>query len=818
MDLMCQRGIRPMADTFACVLLECARQKALGEGQRVHDLMLKGRWNSNEYLQRHLISMYASCQAMREAREVFARIQQRNSFAWAAVVGGYIRTRQYKEVIHCFYQMRSEGSHLNKLLFFHILTACSKLGALAVGEQVHSLIVKSDYSGEGLLESALLDMYIKCGRILNARAVFDTLKIRNVITWNIMITAYCKHGQIEEALKLFQSMQSEGLKPDSVTLVCILKACTGVEHLSDEGRRVHGLIKETDLEKHVHVGTALISMYSSSGNISEAKEVFKMMPRHEIGPSTAMMNGYVQQGSSEDALKVFQDLQDEGVELDSRSLVSALGACSRLDLLQEGRKVHALVVGRGLQLDLFVGAALVTMYARCGSLEDARQVFDNLSSRDKVLWNAMLAAYAKYRHGSEALGLFKQMSCLGILPDEVTFISLFNACADVELLDAGRQAHSLFLQSPVLLNSKLQNSLLNMYAKCRQLEDAKGIFNAIAKPDVVGWTTMIKLYAELGQGEEAIKLFKELQHEGVQLDPVFYVSALEGCSSVTTRKFGRMLHSEAIRSCGALDISVENALLSMYIRCGSLCDAQKLFLKMSKQDVVSWTSMINGYVQHAHFEEALDLFTEMRRKGVNPNKVTFLCTLNACGSIPDLGSGQVIHGLITKTELAKDTAVCNALVDMYAKSGAIREARQVFDEIPRPDLISWNTMILAYSHHGSESEALQVFGRMRESAVKPNHITFEGVLRACCRLKLVDEGTQYFNSMISEYGIPAADEHCAITVYLLGQSDRLAAAKDLVSTLPHKPGRSVWRALLDVGRVHGDEDLVKQASCQISGQ
>eukprot|EP00249_Psilotum_nudum_P001134 c13470_g1_i2 orf=1-807(-) len=269
------------------------------------------------------------------------------------------------------------------------------------------------------------------------------------------------------------------------------------------------------------------------------------------------------------------------------------------------------------------------MYGKCGSLHDARSVFDRMFQCNSVSWNAIIASYAQNGNGRKALELFRQMQLKDIAPDKITFISIFTACSCQEAIGLGKLAHAFAASNGFESDVCLGNALIGMYGRCGTIKDAWRVFLMMPERNAVSWTVMIAGYCQHGHSREALQLFQHMQKEGVKPDKVTFISILEACTDHSDLAQGRLIHSGIVASGTELDVVVGTAIVSMYSRCESLEDAHRIFQKMPERSVVSWNAMISGYSQHGQSKDALQLFYQMQQEGVNPDKVTFISILDA---------------------------------------------------------------------------------------------------------------------------------------------------------------------------------------------
>eukprot|EP01018_Ginkgo_biloba_P022701 Gb_16848 [translate_table: standard] len=510
------------------------------------------------------------------------------------------------------------------------------------------------------------------------------------------------------------------------------------------------------------------------------------------------------QGHLKEALQILH-INDQPV--DNCTYICLLQECIKKKALSEGKLVHTHMIGEGFMRDRLLENTLFNLYAKCGRLVDARRVFEGLHNRDVFSWNVMIAAYCKHGLAQEAVKMFSQMQRTGIEPNEFTFASVLPAYANLAHVEQGMVIHEDIIRNGFQADAFVESALVNMYAKCGSIEKARQVFDKMSQRNVVSWTAMIVGYVKNGQGVEALKLFRDMQLEGVKPNLNTLASVLPACANSAALEQGVEIHEEIIRSGIQTDAFVESALVDMYAKCGSLDKARNVFDKMHQRDVVSWTSMIAGYVQHGQGVEALKLFRQMDLAGVKPDRNTFACVLSSCGNLAALQQGMDVHEDILRSGLQSDVFVESALVDMYAKCGNLDKARHIFDNMHERNTVSWTAMISGYAMHGFGKEALQLFEQMRHSGVKPNHVTLVCCLSACCHAGLVEEGLQYFDCISQSYHITPTMEHYVCIVDLLGRAGRLDEAQYFINKMPIEPDATVWNCLLGACRVHINIEL-----------
>jgi pentatricopeptide repeat protein len=594
------------------------------------------------------------------------------------------------------------------------------------------------------------------------------------------------------------------------TYFSLLQGCADTKSL----KQVHTHILINGFEQNVFLGTKLVSMYSTLGCLENARLVFDKTNDQNRNSFmwNAMIRWYARAGFCEESLTLYYQMQHAGVNPDNFTYSFVLKACGSLSDLQEGREIHHQILKSGDESNVFVGTALIDMYAKCGRVELARQLFDKMSMRNVVTWSAMIAGYAQNERGNETLALFREMQVAGVVPNSVTMVSVVSMCASLAGMRQAKWVHGYVIRGGFDSDLSVGNALLDMYAKCGSTEIAHHLFDKMSERDVVSWSVMIVRHAQNGNANEALKLFWQMHLAGMKPDSVTMASVIPACANLGALQHGEAIHSYIIRSGFEWDVSVGNALIDMYAKCGRIETACQYFDKMFKKDVVSWTSMIGGFSQNGYANKAIALFCQMPLTGVRPNSVTLVSVLPACAHLSALEQGRWIHAYAIRNGLECDVSVGNALVDMYAKCGSVETARLLFDKLHNRDVVSWNTMITGYGMHGYGEDALALFNQMQRTEMKPDYVTFIGVLSACRHAGLVDEGRQYFNYINQDYGITPKMEHYACMVDLLGRAGCLDEAHDFIKRMPVEPSASVWGALLLACRIHRNIKLAECAS------
>ncbi|KAJ7536574.1 hypothetical protein O6H91_12G075100 [Diphasiastrum complanatum] len=552
-------------------------------------------------------------------------------------------------------------------------------------------------------------------------------------------------------------------------------------------------------------------MYAKCARVLDARQVFDSMPEHNVFSWTTIISAYADHRQGKEAINLFQQMQQAGLPPNRFTFAIVLKACTRIQALEQGKQYHLDVIKSGFESDVAIGNTLIDMYAKCGCIEDAHRVFNNMHERNVVSWTAIIAGYAQQGFGKEALDLYEQMTEEGVRPNTVTYAILLKACASIAALEQGKQLHLDIIKSGFESDVIVGSTLIDMHAKCGCIEDARQVFNNMHERSVVSWNAMIAGYAQHGLGKEALDLYEQMKQEGVRPDIVTYVVLLKACGSIAALELGKQLHSDIIRSGFESDLIVGSTLVDMYAKCGCIEESCQVFNNMHERDVVSWNAMIAGYAEHGLGKEAFNLYEQMKQESVQPNKITYLVLLKASASIAALEQGKQVHLDIIKSGFESNVNVGSTLVYMYAKCGCIEDALQVFNNMHERDVVSWNAMIAGYAQQGLGKEALTLWEQMLREGIKPDEVTYVSILSACSHCGLVDKGRHLFDSMCKDHGVIPTIDHYICMVDLLSRAGCLTDAENFIRKMPIHPNAVIWMTLLGAARIHGDVEIGRHA-------
>ena len=535
-----------------------------------------------------------------------------------------------------------------------------------------------------------------------------------------------------------------------------------------------------------------------------------------------MISSYSKHGKCSEALFLVHSMHRSHTKFTESTFSSVLSVCARLRRLQDGKLIHCLVLKSGLESFELVGSALLYFYASCFEIGEARRVFDLLVGRNEVLWSLMLVGYVNCKLMDDAMSLFAKMPRRDVIvwttlisglsknggsrgkamelfrlmmrsgeatPNEFTFDCVVRDCGRLRILSQGRTVHGLLMRCGLEYNPSIGGALVEFYCECEAIDDAWRLCKGVVNPSLNALNSLIDGLMLMGRIEDAELVFKGM----TEMNPVSYNLMIKGyaanCRIDDSKRLFEKMPCKTIFS--------SNTMISVYSRNGEIDKAFELFEETkNEKNPVTWNSMMSGYIHGGQPEEALKLYITMRRLSILQTRSTFSALFHACSSLGSLQQGQLLHAHLIKTPFESNVYVGTSLVDMYSKCGSIMEARTSFDSISSPNVPAWTALINGHAHHGLGSEAISLFDRMIEQGLAPNGATFVGVLCACSRTGLVDEGMKIFHSMERCYGVTPILEHYTCVVDILGRSGRIREAEEFIKKMPLEADGVIWIALL----------------------
>lgn len=691
-------GEEPNEFTYGSVLSACTTLQAPIFGEQVYSLARKKGFISNGYVRTGMIDMFSKNSSFEEAQRVFFDVSCENVVCWNAIISGAVRNGENWTALSLFCQMHHGSLKLNNYTVPSILTACSALKELHIGEAIHGLVIKS-FATDVFVETAIVDLYAKCGRMNEAVRKFLQMPNHNVVSWTAIISGFVQENDSVSALKFFKDMRETGNEINVYTVTSVLSACAKLEMIEGAGQ-IHSLLLKLPLSLDASVQAALIDMYSKLGEVGLSGLVFGEVENMKDSRIwTAMVSSFAHSQNFAKAVELFQIMLRQGVRPDVYCTSRVLSIISCLNM---ARQMHSYTLKSGLVTGVAVGSSLFTIYSKCGCLEESYKAFEEVPNKDNVSWGSMIAGFVEHGYADQAFWLFKEMLSQETVPDHLTLTATLTACSALRFLQIGKEIHGYAFRLGIGTNVVVGGALLSMYSKCGRLELSRRVFDMLPQKDSIAYSSLISGYAQNGLVEEALLLFREMIMTDLAVETFTIMSVLRAIALLNRSSIGTQLHAYIEKLGLQSDVFVGSSLVIMYSKCGSLEDCCKAFDHIEKPDLIGWTAIIVSYAEHGKGLEALAAYERMRRAGIQPDAVTFVGVLLACSH-----SGLVEEAFFYLNSMVKDYNIkpnhrhYACIVDLLGRSGRLKEAESFINSMPvEPDAIIWGTLLAACKVHG----------------------------------------------------------------------------------------------------------------------
>ncbi|KAI5070801.1 hypothetical protein GOP47_0015144 [Adiantum capillus-veneris] len=832
-------------DDLLPILVNCLDCKNLTQARHAHLLLCNYGLEDHSKIINYVVPMFVSCGSAVNAQQALVRSSDHcNEHAWTTLIQGFIDSGDSWHALNLYDDMQETSVIPSGHTFVALLKACTKQRWLERGWDLHTEITKLGLEDHPFLGNTLVGLYARCGTPQESRSVFNQLLTRDVVSWNALLAGYSENGWAEETITSINEMESQGVSPDCITYTCGVKACSNSsEEALQMGQTLHAEIIKKGIETDDLLGSGLVIMYANCGALAEGGKVFNELVVDNGMACNALMAGFMEKGLFKEVLQFSTQLPDVSAFAGSLKVYGIMEATGK------GQELHSALVKRGYDNDSFLGSGLVGMYAKCNLLLDAQKVFDHISARDTVCWTALISGYAESGLGEEALACYDQMQVENLSPCALLFTCTLKACCTISDVDRGRNLHGEVTKRGFEKHSFVGSALVDLYAKCGFLEEAKQVFDNLEAHDTVTWTALITGYVEHGFGEEALTCLECMQAQGVCPDVVMLVASLKAYAGTGSLHGGRAIHAEVAKRGFEKEYIICIGLINMYGKCGCLSDANMVFSKLLNRDVVSWNAMIAGYAGHGLLEEASCLFQEMQLAGVSadiiswnslimgyaeqgeskgayslflqmqeqgmpPTDVVLLSVLKACGNMSALQIGKRIHVHVCGLSggvVSHESSVSTILIEMYSKCGSTESAQDLFDSFTSAHIRMWDVLIRGYARQGDFNVVSDLLQKMTADGIPPDGVLFLNVLNVCAHMGLVEMGQNCFHTMSREYGISPSFKHQTCIVSLLCRAGQLEEAAALIKQMPLPSNLVMWSCMLDSCRKWGNVELGRWA-------
>ncbi|WOG91986.1 hypothetical protein DCAR_0311242 [Daucus carota subsp. sativus] len=651
LDSISQSGFKVKPNTFNRLINSCIECNSIVLGRKLHEnIHVLG--DVDPFVETKLVGMYAKCGSVDDARKVFDEMRERDLFTWSAMIGGCSRDKRWGEVVELFFLMMEEGVVPDEFLFPKILHACGNCADLRTVRLIHSIVVKCGLGMNIRVNNTMLAAFAKCRELVCLRKYFRNMEVKDLVSWNSVISGYCQKGEMEEAHRLFDMMHDEGFEPGLVTW------------------------------------NTMISTYNQLGKCDVALEMMKEMTSLGIIPDvftwSSMVSGFAKSNRIGKALELFWDMLVEGVEPNGITLASAISACASLKDINKGKELHCIAIKVGYADSVIVGNSLIGMYSKCDKLEAAEEVFDKIITKDVYTYNSMIGGYIHAGYCGNAHDLIIKMRESGVQPNVVTW----------NVMIAG------------YIQNEGEDQAMDLFYKMEK--------DGIIRRDTATWNALISGLIQNGQKNKALSIFRQMQSSCVRLNAVTVLSILPACANVISAKKVKEIHGCILRRNLKSELSVANSFIDTYAKSGNLVYSRAIFDEIPIKDIISWNTIMAGSVLHGCSNDALDLFNQMRKEGLEPNRGTFVSILSAYGLAKMVDEGEcAFSSMIHDFNILPSLDHCKAMISLYGRSGKLEEAvKFIEDMIMQPDTSIWSTLLTACRNHGNARWALHAGERL----------------------------------------------------------------------------------------------------------
>ncbi|KAK6154961.1 hypothetical protein DH2020_009209 [Rehmannia glutinosa] len=717
--------------TFSHIFQECSKVRALKPGKQAHARMIASGFKPTIFVANCLLQLYIKCSRLECASKVFDRMSDRDRVSWNAMIfgysisgemgfaqsffdlmperdviswnsliSGYLQNGNCLKSVEIFVVMGRDGVGYDETTFAVVLKACSGLEDYALGHQVHGVVVKSGFGDDVVAGSAML-ICTRNARCWMNHYVFLCDAGEKLGFMGAVIAGSIQNDDLVSGLELFKEMQREGIGVSQSIYASVFRSCASLS-ASRLGCQLHGHALKSDFGVDTIVGTAMLDMYAKCHNLLNARKVFNLLPNHNLQSYNALIIGYARSDNGIEGLQLFLLLLKSDLGFDEISLSGAFSACSVIKRHLEGIQVHGLAIKTPFHYNICVANAILDMYGKCGALEEAHQIFDEMERRDAVSWNAVIAACEQNKN-EETLSLFVSMLRSRMEPDEFTYGSVLKACAGGQVLHHGREIHGRVIKSGMGLDSFVGSVLVDMYCKCGMVDEAEKLHDRMDEQTLVSWNAIISGFSSIEQSEGAQKFFSKMLEMGIKPDNFTYATVLDTCSNVANVGLGKQIHAQIIKQDLQSDVYIISTLVDMYSKCGNMQDSVLMFEKSSNRDFVTWNAMACAYAHHGYGYEALQIFEKMQIEKVLPNHATFVAVLRACAHIGLVDKALHYFNLMqNEYKLEPQLEHYSSMVDILGRCGRLIDALNLIQSMPfEADDVIWRTLLSICKMHGN---------------------------------------------------------------------------------------------------------------------
>ncbi|KAB2054246.1 hypothetical protein ES319_A12G242100v1 [Gossypium barbadense] len=662
---------------------------------QIYSHFIKSGHSLDPFLSTALISHFAKHADLSRALSFFLDTPNPDTISFNSLISGLARFGRVGPVLGLFNELRHLGLKPDVFTLSSLVKGCERIEE---NEIVHGVCLRLGFGSGAFVVSGLIENYAKSGDLVSAEKCFrDCFDVDNVVL-TAMICCYFWNGEFDKGRQVFMKLRDLGFELNEFSLTGLISGLFDVK----EGQLIHGVgLKMGFLcGGSLHFNNAVMSMYARCGSKLDAVKVFDEITEPDIVSWTerigAALDGF-------EAFGIFNSLRRKGLGVNEYTMTNVLSAVAGEGLSCLGRQIQAVCQKEGYLKVVFVGNALISMYNKCGKMDDARCIFDVMIFQDSVSWNSLIAGYSDNGFVSLALKMFSDMRGPNVEVNCYTLASILKVASDSNSLHLAVQMHSYMIKCGFMSDDYVVSCLIATYGKCGSCNESRRVFSDVDKTSVMHLNAMLNTLVNADCHVDSLDLFRNTVDSKLEVDSKTFSIVLKACSAMTDLEQGRGVHSLALKSGFHQDCFVETAVIDLCCKCGNISDAERAFRYASVDNLAAWNAMITGYAQHGCYNEAFRLYDRMTVCRIEPDEITYLGLLTSCchaGLLQEaqsyMNSMAECHGLIPHLE----HYAC--MVDLLGRVGLLEDAKKTIDEMPiEPDARIWQILLSACNIHGN---------------------------------------------------------------------------------------------------------------------
>ena len=628
--------------SFSRLLRLFGDSKCILKGRTLHAKMITSGFHPNVIANNHLLSMYVKFSRINDAQKLFDEMPERNVISWSALISGFSQIGMPAVALNYFRLMVCCVLEPNYYTYVGAVSACASRGDARSGKEIHGRMYRSGLELNSHVSNCLINMYGKCGLLSSAQFVFDASLERNSISWVSLLSSYCQCGEHVHGLKIFLLSRKSGVAISEFSCSSVLGACAVLGNLK-VGMQIHSLVFKCALEFDKFVAMGLINFYAKCEKLDLASRVFSKIQLLDLSAWSALIGGYAQLGKAWEAIDLFVKVFSSGLMPSEVTFSYVLGAFADVKETIGGRQLHSLIIKMGFSSFTFVANTVLDFYSKCELLEESLKTFDEMDEHDVVSWNALIAGHLASCHYGEAIELLKDMLFEGHRPNLYTYSNILNISSDIPAIEWGKQTHCCIVKPGFDSNVVIGSALVDMYAKCGRLNDARKVFDHLSSKNLVSWNTMLVGYAQHGLGREALEIYSMMQENKIKPNDNTFIGVLSACVHIGLVEEGWHYFNSMIRDHGI----------------------------SPRMDHIA--SVVHLFACRGHTRRAYEF---IKSSPIEPNKVVWRCLLSGCRTHKDLVLGRYAAEKILNTD-PEDTSAHIMLSNVYAEANMWDETAKV---------------------------------------------------------------------------------------------------------------------------------------------